>query len=354
MALIDLVKYNGPSNVFAWKFPSEELSTFTQLIVNQSQEAILVKEGRITDIFQAGRYVLDTANIPILNDIINIPFGGKSPFTAEVWYINKAYKLDIKWGTPSPIQLQDPHFGIFAAVRANGIFGIQITDSEKFLRKLVGTLPIFDADNMTKFFRGIYVTKVKDAIATYLVKYGVGILEINAHLNELSEFLKNDLIPFLEEYGITLITFYVNDISIPEDDDGVKQLKQALSKRAEMGIVGYNYQQERSFDTLEGAAKNTASASSSIVGAGLGMAMGVGLSGQVTESFSHLTKNIQTKTQIQNTKNCIKCKTELREGTKFCHECGQKQELSCPKCQHQIEVGMKFCFECGQRLEGEH
>ena len=46
MALIDVVKYNGGPNVFAWKFPSDELSTFTQLIVNESQEAILVKDGQ--------------------------------------------------------------------------------------------------------------------------------------------------------------------------------------------------------------------------------------------------------------------------------------------------------------------
>ena len=56
MALIDVVKYNGGPNVFAWKFPSDELSTFTQLIVNESQEAILVKDGQFADIFKAGRY----------------------------------------------------------------------------------------------------------------------------------------------------------------------------------------------------------------------------------------------------------------------------------------------------------
>ena len=99
MALIDVVKYNGGPNVFAWKFPSDELSTFTQLIVNESQEAILVKDGQFADIFKAGRYRLTTANIPILNNIINLPFGGESPFKAEVWYVNKAYSLDIKWGT---------------------------------------------------------------------------------------------------------------------------------------------------------------------------------------------------------------------------------------------------------------
>ncbi|MDO4902610.1 MAG: SPFH domain-containing protein [bacterium] len=353
MALIDLVKYDGTSNVFAWKFPNEELSTFTQLIVNESQEAVLVREGKITDLFTAGRYVLDTANIPILNNIINLPFGGKSPFTAEVWYINKTHNLDIKWGTPSPIQLQDPTFGIFAPVRANGVFGIQIKDSIKFLRKFVGTVSVFDTNNMTKVFRGIYITKVKDAIASYLVKKGIGILEINAYLNDLSEFLKEDLSHFLDDYGISLISFYINDISVPEDDEGVKQLKQALSKKAEMGIIGYNYQQERSFDTLEGAAKNTGSESSSIIGAGLGMAMGVGLGGNMVNHFENLTQTLTPQGENQATKYCIKCHTHLSAGAKFCQDCGQKQELSCPNCQQKVEFNMKFCSNCGQKLGGE-
>lgn len=75
------------------------------MTVNDTQEAILVKSGKALDVFGGGRHTLDTANIPFLNKIINLPFGGRSPFTAEVWYINKAYNLDIKWGTPTPIHI---------------------------------------------------------------------------------------------------------------------------------------------------------------------------------------------------------------------------------------------------------
>ena len=88
MAIVEVVKYNGKPDVLAWKYPNEELGTWTQLIVNESQEAVLVKGGKVFDFFCSGRHTLETANIPILNKIINLPFGGRSPFTAEVWYIN--------------------------------------------------------------------------------------------------------------------------------------------------------------------------------------------------------------------------------------------------------------------------
>lgn len=67
MAVIDLVKWNGSPNILAWKFPSEELSTWTQLIVNETQEAYLVKGGVYQGPFGAGRHTLSTENIPLLS-----------------------------------------------------------------------------------------------------------------------------------------------------------------------------------------------------------------------------------------------------------------------------------------------
>ena len=74
MAIIDVIKYDGNPDVFAWKYPNNELGTWTQLIVNESQEAILVKGGQVCDVFGAGRHTLDTANIPILNKMSSLFF----------------------------------------------------------------------------------------------------------------------------------------------------------------------------------------------------------------------------------------------------------------------------------------
>ncbi|MCC6912033.1 MAG: SPFH domain-containing protein, partial [Flavobacteriales bacterium] len=136
MAVIDLVKWNGSPNLLAWKFPSEELSTWTQLIVNESQEAYLVRGGVYDGPFAGGRHTLTTENIPLIRSLLGLPFGGQSPFSAEVWYVNKVTNLNIKWGTPDPIQLQDPKYQIMIPVRAFGQYGIKVQDSKKFLLKL--------------------------------------------------------------------------------------------------------------------------------------------------------------------------------------------------------------------------
>lgn len=357
MAIVEVVKYNGGPDVFAWKYPSEELGTWTQLIVNESQVAILFKGGKALDIFESGRHTLETANIPILNNIINLPFGGRSPFTAEVWYVNKIFSLDIKWGTASPIQIQDPKYGVFVPVRANGMFGIQIEDSKKFLIKLVGTLSIFDKSNLLKYFRGLYITKVKDTISTYLIKKQVGIMEINAYIDELSNYMKERIEPTLREYGINLVNFYVNDISIPEDDPAVIKLKEALAKRAEMNIIGYSYQQERSFDTLEGAANNPGSSSASFMGAGMGLGMGVGLGGAVGGAFGNVAEEINTQKE-ETKKECPKCHAKMSVKQRFCSVCGfdaedkhieKSNKIVCSKCGKELTEKTKFCPECGKK-----
>ena len=353
MAIVDVLKFNSDASILAWKYPNSELATWSQLIVNESQEAIFMKNGQIADVFGPGRYVLSTDNIPILQSIINLPFGRRSPFSAEVWFINRAFSLDIKWGTTTPIQIQDPKYGVFVPMRAFGQFGIQIEDSRRFLTKLVGTMPFFNSKTLTDYFKGLYVTRVKDRLSSCLVKSKISILEINSHLDEISSELSEQLRKEFAEYGIHVASFFVNDISVPENDPAVKQLKAALAKRAEMDILGYNYQQERTFDTLNTAAGNQGAAGT-VMGAGMGMGMGFGMGGVMGGAMSGMEPVMSTK---EAKKTCPSCGSSIGASLKFCPECGadtQKKaaqpEAKCSACGAVLPKGTKFCFECGRKI----
>ncbi len=352
MAIVEVLKFNSDASVFAWKYPNSELATWTQLIVNESQEAILIKNGQITDVFGPGKYTLSTDNIPILQKLINLPFGKKSPFSAEVWFINRAFSLDIKWGTVSPIQVQDPKYGVFVPLRAFGQFGLQIEDSRKFLIKLVGTMPFFNVKTMTDYFKGLYMTRVKDRISSCLVSSKISILEINSHLDEISTSLSEQLNKEFAEYGINVVSFFVNDINVPENDPAVKQLKSALAKRAEMDILGYNYQQERTFDTLNTAAGNQGAAGT-VMGAGMGLGMGFGIGGAMGNAAGNMESVMSTK---ENKKECPSCGAKIGESLKFCPECGAdttkkaSANISCSACGTKIAVGAKFCPDCGKKI----
>ena len=376
MSVIDVVKWEAGDDVYAWRYPSQELGTWTQLIVAESQEAVLVKEGRMLGPFRAGRHSLDTNNIPFIRDFVKIPTGGRTPFTAEVWFVNKAIPLDVKWGTGDPIQLQDPVYGIMLTVRAFGQYGVQVEDTKKFLQKLVGTIPCFTREQLTSYFRGVILTIAKTAIAQHLVRDKISLLEIGADLEPLSNSLRERMLPELEQFGLRLVKFFVTSINAPESDPAVAQLKRALAKRAEMNILGYTYQQERSFDTLETAAGNPGSMQSGLMGAGIGIGLGAGIGSAIAPAMAPIVQNLQPapvtcpKCRAVAAPNnpfcancgarvapppqpetvCPSCGKGMPAAAKFCSECGKSRAARCAACAAELSPGAKFCFQCGARV----
>jgi len=260
MAIIDVVKWNAQADELVWKFPSEQLTTSSRLIVSTSQEAFLVLGGEITGPFLPGTHILDTNNIPLLKHLINIPFGGSSPFSAEVWFVQKTSRLNLLWGTMEPVQLLDPKFNIPVPVRCFGQFGIRISDSLLFLQKLAGTRTSFSTEQLTEQFKAMVQTKVNALIASAIGGSSCSIFEINRHLEELSGNLAEKIRPGFVEFGVDLVNFFVQSVNFPQNDPAVTALRESLSKRADMTIRGYNYTQERSFDVLQGAAENEGTA----------------------------------------------------------------------------------------------
>ncbi|AIQ54385.1 SPFH domain-containing protein [Paenibacillus sp. FSL R7-0331] len=389
MAIIEVVKYDGPPGVFAWKHPDQELGTWTQLIVNESQEAVLFKGGQALDSFTAGRHTLSTANIPVLSHIVNLPFGGKSPFTAEVWFVNKLNSMNVKWGTSSPLQLQDPKYNIMVSLRSYGQFGVRIEDARKFLLKLVGSLPQFDQETLVSYFRGLLMSNINELISSYLIRKKISVLEINAYVVEISRHIQGRLAPVFLENGIELNHFYIDSINIPEDDPAVLTLKEALAKRAEMDIIGYTYQQERSFDTLEESAGNPGNLGAGMMNAGLGLGMGFGLAGPAADIVSQMSRGIGQSGRgagtgisgkacpdcgemslpsarfcsgcgkgfraagpeegAEDTVVCRSCSSRVAAGARFCTNCGNSMTLKCAGCGHELEAGQRFCGECGRQ-----
>ncbi len=361
MALVQIVEWDEPvlreAPVLAWKYVhpdhperSDELGTWTQLVVRESQEAILFKNGQALDLFTPGRHTLGTANVPLLARLLKLPFGGESPFKAEVWFVNKLTLLNVKWGTPDPIQIQDPRYKVFLPVRSFGQFGIRVGDSRKFLVKLVGSVRFFDQEHLNTLFRGLILTKAKDLVSSYLVKRGISVVEVNAHLDDMSAHIRESLAPTMEEYGIEVPNFFVNSINIPEDDPAVAELKKALAEKARMDIVGYNYQQMRTFDTLQAAAANEGS-SGTLLGAGLGLGMGVGLGG----AFGGAAASMAGSLNPGGGTPCPRCAATNPPGARFCLSCGAPlegaQPPTCARCGGVIPRGAKFCPACGDRYD---
>ena len=139
---LDIVRFDGlkSRDWLIYKYPSDTLMMGGQLIVQEGQVAIFSRGGAIADVFYPGTYTLKTENLPILRNLVNLPFGGKTPFSAEVYFINTTVKLDINWGTIDPIQLIDPKYHVKLRVRAFGQMGLRVRDVTGMFREVIGGL----------------------------------------------------------------------------------------------------------------------------------------------------------------------------------------------------------------------
>lgn len=341
MPVASVVSWEEAPGVFAWKYPSSELATWSQLVVHESQEACLFKDGQCVGPFGPGRHTLSTQNYPVLRTLLKIPFG-RSPFMAEVWFAKKNFDLAVKWGTPTPIQLEDPKYRVMLPVRAFGQFGVTVEDTARFLVKMVGTLPAFTKDTLTDYFRGIVVMTAKTTIARYLVEDGTSILELGARLDEISAKIEKALKEAFSGYGLGIVSFTTASVGTDERDPAVARIRRALAERAEMDILGDRYQMKRSFDVMDSAASNqTAGAGTGMgMGVGVGMGMGGAMFGMARQMAGNMAAGpASAPAPAPASAPAPAPAAGPADGTKFCMQCGTK-----------LPAAAKFCFNCGARI----
>lgn len=205
---------------------------------------------------------------------------------------------------------------------------------------------------------------------------------------EISKHIQGRLSSSFLDSGIELNNFYIDSINIPDDDPATQRLKEALAKKAEMDIIGFTYQQERSFDAMEEAAGNPGNIGAGMMNAGLGLGMGFGLAGPAAEIATRMTRSmsldgstgsqpappaaskscsdcgtlnpadarfctgcgrsLQSPPAAEN-EVCHSCGKAVIPGARFCPHCGEGLILKCAGCGHELKPGQKFCPECGTR-----
>lgn len=377
--IASVIKYEGDNSTFVWKHPCEDFNTTTQLIVHESQEAIFFLNGQALDLFGPGRHTLETQNIPLLKNIINIPTDGVTPFHCEVYFINKTEQMSIHWGTDSKVQYIEPTYKFPLSIGASGELSLSVNDSRKLLVKLVGTEQTLSQQQLIYYFRSILMTKVKTYIAQTMRTNAINIFEIDENLELFSSNIKEKLIPDFLDYGVNLNRFYITTIVKPDGDSQYEKFKELHFRQyadiaeaklqqqtdviraqteAQKVIIdskaqatkrvqeGYTYQQERGFDVAQDVAKNEAVGQFTNLGVGLGTMAGVGatVGGMVGNAINGTMPNTN-----QSNRFCEMCGAEITPGALFCDECGASLSSSdtCTNCGFKFIKPGKFCPKCG-------
>lgn len=375
MAFIDCVKWKpeGSEFIFSFHYPESNLSTYTQLIVHESQEALLFSKGTLMRKFGPGeRYpvTLNTENLPLLRSLYGIPFGGKNPFTADIWFINKLHPANLSWNVCG-IPVQDADYNTYLPLMASGQYGLEVKDSERFLINMVGQKDVFSEKDMLSQADGELSSKIKTAIVQFMSSQRVGFKGVSAHLDSLSSYLKQYLSSFWAEYGLELTKFYISDIAIDDTTPEGMKIADALARQASMSITGHSWQQEQMFSMANNAVDQIGNASGGngmlaglmamnmMGGSGMvgGMAGGLMQTHNNQPTFSG-NPGGQQQGGVSMADNqagakvvyCANCSKKHLSTERFCPHCGSEYN-PCPRCGSDNPKTARRCVTCGTPLQ---
>ncbi len=349
--IFDVIEYLDPSGrELVHRIPEAGSGDFrlgSQLIVRESQTAVFFRDGKALDTFGPGRHTISTANIPLLVNLISIPFSGETPFKAEVYFVNMKDFLDLKWGTPEPIALRDSELGL-VRIRSFGTYSMQVADPQLFVNKIVGAQGLYDTTQIENYLRGIIVSKMVDLMG----ETTASLFDMPRLYEEFAAGVRAKSQDDFANVGLMLKTMYVMSISPTEET------AQAIDERAQMGAIGdmQAYLQFKAARAMGDAAKSSGEAGT-LAGAGVGLGAGVGIgaamAGAITDAMKSGKEKAEKPVAEAATVACPNCGTANPVGAKFCNNCGTKlgpDVVKCANCGHENPAGAKFCSNCGTEL----
>jgi len=341
---IDVIEWlDNSTDTLVYKFPDEDkaIKNGAQLTVRESQAAVLVNEGVIADVYGPGRHELSTNNMPILTKLKSWKYGFESPFKVDVFFVSTKQFVNEKYGTSNPVPMRDKEFGM-VRIRAFGIYSFKVDDAGTFLKEVFGTCASYSTIDITGHLRNAIVSRLSDALA----ESGIPLLDMASQYNELSESAKQSFAPIFEEFGLALTSFYVQNVSVPEE------VEKMMDAKTQMGIIG-DMQQYAQFQTAQAIKDAANNESGGLAGAGVGMGAGAAMGNMMAGMFNNNASSGAQNNQAAQTAMaaCPSCGKQINAGAKFCPECGAKVGTNfCSECGAANKAGAKFCSECGTKF----
>ena len=340
MAILDVIEWRDETGrTIVQRIPPYGPGTVklgAQLTVRESQAAVFFRDGKAYDVFQAGRHTLTTLNLPLLNVIINLPFGGTTPFQAEVYFVNLKTFTDLKWGTPAPVVFRDKELAM-VRLRAFGEFTMHVTDPQLFVNKIVGTEHAYDQESVESFMRDFIVARFNDTLGEVVDT----VLDLPKQYDELAAAVKGRVRDDFAAYGIELVDLIIAAVTPPEE------VMQMIDERGRMEAVDDMGRFTR-FQTAQAVREmaqgvGEGGEGGSMAGAGMGLGAGLGMGAMIPG----MLRDALTAPPPGATITCPKCNAQAPANAAFCPSCGQALVATCAKCHAPLPAGAQFCPACG-------
>ena len=247
-----------------WKHPDKTIPMKSQLTVEADEKAVFFRDGKVVRTMEAGRYTLDSANLPFLSNLVD-RFTGGNVFIAEVFFVNVREHAGNKFGGRVG-HVEDPKSGVPVETMVHGEFSFRVTDPEKLIVGLVG-MGRAQSYTVRSWMKEQVLKVVRDRIGELLVKNKWPLLDVTsgAYTEEIEKDVLAGLDTHVAAYGISIVRLGNFVIAIDEAD--AQNLKKLYTDAAYLKTVGG-----------VGAWQRFA-AGKAMMGAGEGMAKGAGPGG---------------------------------------------------------------------------
>ncbi|THB74397.1 MAG: SPFH domain-containing protein [Desulfobacteraceae bacterium] len=317
---------------------SAEIKFGAQMIVRENQAGVFFYNGKAIHVFGAGRHTLKTANIPILNKILSIPWGMTSPLRAEAYFINMKVFPDLKWGTRDPVAFKDSELGL-VRLRAFGMFNMRVVQPLLFINSLIGTMGHLSTADIEEYLGRVIVSRLNDYMGDHLDT----ILNLPGKYEAWAEGLQKDLADEFASFGLALTDLFINSITPPQEVQKMMDDRSALGLFDDMNKL----MQLKAASAMEKAAENPGSA---------GDATGLGVGFMVPSMIAQMTQSAgvgQPKSEAPDKQPCPDCQQMIPHDSRFCPFCGHQVVVfaQCHSCGKNLSPSAKFCPKCGTRAE---
>jgi len=343
--IFDVVEYLDPTGeIMVYRLPQEGYGDFTtgsQLIVHENQVCVFYYDGQIADTFTAGRYTLETQNLPIIKTLSKLIFKGKTPFRAFVNFVNMKTYTDLTWGTPQPILFRDAEFKM-VNVRAFGTYAIRIKDPKLFLNTIVGAQGLKATDQIGSYLRKVIVSRFTNTMPSIMTT----VLDLPAQYDTIAAKTKQAVWEDFGQYGIELVDMIVENINLPPE---VQQaIDRAAGTRAFDDRDVAKYQQIAAADALKNAA---ASGGAPELTAGLGLGAGVAMGQKFVSDMAAGAQQAAPPQQpaVAAGPTCPKCRNPIEREFVLCPICKFRLKRPCANeaCKKMLDAAWDTCPYCG-------
>ena len=206
---LQVIKYEGDNTELFKRISAEGLEPDAKLVVPETHNAILIKDGVLMDTLNSGSYeIFDQSSRRKSKNVL-----------VEVIYLSKTARLNVLWGTKSRFCFRDPETDVPVKVGAHGEFEVQISNPRKAYMVLIGAEKQFTVQDLKERLSTRMMSKVEPAIARAMREGGLSFDRISEHKDEIAASVLPELSKMFEEdYGLKIFSFTIASVIISDED----------------------------------------------------------------------------------------------------------------------------------------